>query len=71
MTPHPHPKCDDCNIFFKCDALPPCASHISQRSERDVMDQIKKEFPDQFEQMLHFAEFLLGELHQQGKGDAP
>lgn len=25
MTLHPHPNCHDCEQFFKCEELPPCA----------------------------------------------
>ncbi len=27
--PHPHEKCHECHVFFKCEQLPPCAPHTS------------------------------------------
>ena len=27
--PHPHEKCHECHVFFKCEQLPPCATHAS------------------------------------------
>ena len=44
--PHPHEKCHECHVFFKCEQLPPCAPHTPARQPQQeyiiTADELQK-----------------------------